>query len=78
MQHQAQAFEQFTLVKANLNVQSDFLKTVTIDPKHLVPGDANIIGRHFVNRIKMNGEKSLMLKARIAPHGNEDDLKNAH
>lgn len=68
MKHQAQVFEQFPLAKGYLNEQSDFLKTVAIFPKHFLPADENIIGSHTVYKIKMNDDKSLMLKARIAAH----------
>lgn len=37
---------------------------------------ANIIGSHTLYKVKQNDDGSLKLKARIAPHGNEDDLKD--
>lgn len=41
-----------------------------------VPSDANTMSSHTVIEIKvLNSDASLQLKACIAPHGNEDNLK---
>lgn len=35
-----------------------------------------IIGRHTLFKIKVDNDKELKCKGRIAPHGNEDDEKD--
>lgn len=37
--------------------------------------DANVIGSHTIYKIKVDDNNELKIKALIAPHGNEDDLK---
>lgn len=76
MRHQAQGFEQFPLVKSYRIEKDTFLKTVYTVPNSEVPLDANVINSHVLYKIKQDYDSSLKLKARIAPHRNEDDLKN--
>lgn len=76
MRHQAQSLEQFPIINAYKAEEETFLKTVTTVPIKTLPQDANIIGSHTIYKVKMNDDKTLKLKARIAPHGNEDDLKH--
>lgn len=75
MKHQAQGFDQFPIVNAFQREQDKFLKTVRPVLKNKVPAGSNIIGSHTLYKVKTNNDGSLKLKARIAPHGNEDDLK---
>ena len=41
-----------------------------------MPAGANIISSHTLYKVKKNDNRSLKLEARIAPHGNEEDLTN--
>lgn len=70
--HHAQSFEQAVMVKAYQREESQYLKHVNIVSRFSVPKDANIISSHVVYRLKLTDEDQLKLKARIAPHGNED------
>lgn len=72
LRHQAQAFGQFPFVNAYQAEENEFLKNVQIINRQDVPRDANIISSHTIYKIKLNDDSSLKLKARIAPHGNED------
>lgn len=76
MKHQAQGFEQYTLNKSYDAEETSFLNTVKIVPHSDVPSDANIVNSHVLYKVKNNDDGSLKLKARIAPHCNEDDLKD--
>lgn len=51
------------------------MKTVRPVPNSYVPHGANIINS-VLYKLKQNDDSSLKLKARIAPNGNEDELKN--
>lgn len=74
--HEAQGFDQFPLVNAYKAEEETFLKTVRPVLKSKVPPSSNIINSHVLYKIKQNDDGSLKLKARIAPHGNEDTLKD--
>jgi len=74
--HQAQGFEQFPLVKAYDAEEETFIETVKIFARDDVPDHANVINSHFLYKLKQEDDGTLKLKARIAPHGNEDDLKD--
>ena len=76
MRHQAQGFEQFALVNAYKAEEETFLKTVRPVTHDKIPAGSNVISSHVLYKVKQNDEGSLKLKARIAPHGNEDDLKD--
>lgn len=76
LRHQAQGFEQLPLVNSYKTEEESFLKTVKIVPKKSVPHGANVISSHTINKVKKNDDGSLKLKARVAPHGNEDNLKD--
>lgn len=41
-----------------------------------MPSNANIVNSNVLYKMKYNDDKSLKLKAGIAPHGNKDDLKD--
>lgn len=75
MKYQAQGFDQFPMINAYQIEEENFLKTVKIVPISDVPDGANVIGSHVLYKVKKNDDESLKLKSRIAPHGNEDDLK---
>ena len=76
LHHEAQGFEQFALVKAYMHEEDSFTKTVKIVPRDKLPNGANVVNSHVLYKIKKNDDVSLKLKARIAPHGNEDNIKN--
>lgn len=76
MRHHAQGFQQAVLYKAYQEQELEFVKRVSRIPISEVPESANVISSHTIYKIKFNDDKSLKLKARIAPHGNEDSLKN--
>ena len=75
LRFQAQGFDQAALENAYSAEEAAFLKTVQPIPRSAVPEDANVIGSHTIYKVKANDDKSLKLKARIAPHGNEDSMK---
>ena len=56
--------------------EDTFVKGVEVVAIDEVPDGANIINSHVLYKVKQNDDGSLKLKARIAPHGNEDDMKN--
>lgn len=79
LRYQAQSFDQAVLYNSYKKEESDFLRNVKIVPRSSVPKSANIIGSHTIYKVKVTDDKSLKLKARIAPHGNEDsDTENLH
>ena len=76
LKQQAQGFEQCPLFNSYKEEENSFLKTVKVIPSSQLPSAANIINSHKIYRVKQNDDESLKLKARIAPHGNEDDLND--
>lgn len=51
------------------------MKTVKSIPRSEFTNEANYISSHTLYKVNQNDDGSLKLKSRIAPHGNEDDLK---
>lgn len=76
MRFQAQGFEQYPLRNAYEKEEGEFYKTIKVVPISELPTDANIVNSHVLYKVKHNDDQSLKLKARIAPHGNEDDIRN--
>lgn len=76
MGHQAQGFEQFPIVNAYRKEEDEFTKNVEVVKRSSVPPGSNIISSHVIYKVKMNDDATLKLKARIAPHGNEDSDKD--
>ncbi len=76
LKHQAQGFEQFPLINSYKHEEENFLKTVQLVPITQIPSHANVINSHTLYKLKQDDDGNLKLKARIAPHGNEDDLKD--
>ena len=77
MYHHAQGFDQSAMIKSYDAEEEKYISTVKRVPRRKVPRDANIVSSHVVYRIKVEDDDSLRLKARIAPHGNEDsDIEN--
>lgn len=75
LRYQAQAYPDSVLLEAYTAEESDFKRTVNIIPLAEIPTNANIISSHTIYKIKVNDDQSLKLKARIAPHSNEDSLQ---
>lgn len=50
-------------------------KSVEVVPINMIPPKLNIVYCHVVYNLKQNDDKYLKLTARLAPHENEDDLK---
>lgn len=79
LRHHAQGFDQAPMVNAYREEEKKFLLNVRQVPRDAVPKTANIIGSYTVYKLKVNDDDNLKLKARIAPHGNEDsDKENLH
>lgn len=76
MKHQAQGFEQYPLVNSYAIEEKTFLKTARSLYHRYVPDGANVIISHTLYKVKHNNDGTLKLKARKAPHGNEDDPKH--
>lgn len=76
LRHQAQGFDQYSLVNAYAREEETFLKTARPVYQREVPPGANVISSHTLYKLKHNDNNSFRLKARIAPHGNKDALKN--
>lgn len=76
LKHQSQNFEQFLLIKSYKEDEESFLMTVKVIPRNNVTYKSNLISIHTLYKVKKNDDGSLKLKARIAPHGNEDNLKD--
>lgn len=76
MRHQAQGFGQTVINSAYMKEHNSFCETVTQVARAHVRNGADVINNHTIYKVKVNDDHTLMLKARIAPHGNEDRLKN--
>lgn len=76
LKFQAQGFEQFLMQSGYKDEEQSFLKTVEVIPKTNLPKNANIIRSHTIYKIKVNDDSPMNLKARIAPHRNEDNMRN--
>lgn len=77
LKYQAQAFPQFTLSTSYNQEKKDFKKTVKVVPLFEIPSPASIISSHVLYKLEVNDDLSLKLKACIAPHRNEDCVKNS-
>lgn len=71
-----QRFGQFPLIISYKKGEDTFLKFCTVVPVDKIPKDVNVIGSHTLHKTRMKDGSLLMLKARVAPHGNENDLKH--
>lgn len=68
--------EQCILDKSYSEEKDVFPKNVEPVCRSDLPTDASVVDRHVLYKVKQNEDRSLKFKARTAPHGNEDDLKN--
>lgn len=73
--HQLERFEQAAEVKTYKNEGEELCEHVSRIQVADICADANVIRGHIVSKLKRNREVSLMLKARIAPHSNENNQK---
>lgn len=71
----AQGFLSFPLIISYNTEEADFKKTVQCIPIDKIPKNENVIGSHVIYKLKHNDVKSLKLKSRIAPLGNEDSVR---
>lgn len=76
MRHHPQDVEQFPLGNSYRIEEATFLKSFNPVPISEIPFIANVINSHVLCNIKQNDGSSLSLKAEIAPHENDDVLKN--
>ena len=76
MFHHAQGFPQYAIMNSYEAEELEFKKHVKPVLISDIPPDANVISSHTVYKIKMEENNQLRLKARIAPHGNEDSMKD--
>eukprot|EP00737_Agarophyton_chilense_P003040 gb/GEZJ01003522.1/.p1 GENE.gb/GEZJ01003522.1/~~gb/GEZJ01003522.1/.p1 ORF type:complete len:354 (-),score=32.73 gb/GEZJ01003522.1/:1281-2342(-) len=74
---QSHGMTHFVTENAHCKEELAFKKTVREVPLPQVPEDANIIRRHVFYKIKKCDDSSMVLKARIAPHSNDDKHKHA-
>lgn len=76
MFHHAQRFPQYVILNAYDAEEVEFKKHVKTVFKSDIPPNANVISSHTIYKIKTEENNQLRLKARIAPHGNEDNMKD--
>lgn len=74
--HHAQGLPSHVTVNAYKKEEENFLKTVKKVYISNVPKDANIISSHVLYKVKILDDGSKLVKARIAPHGNKDSMKD--
>lgn len=71
----AQAYPAFVLEKACKREKESATATFKLVSLAKVPVQTNIVVSHVLYKVKHKDDALLKLKARIAPHGNEDQLK---
>lgn len=76
MRLEAQGFEQWVLDTLFSDEEKIFLKNVKLIFRSDLPSHANVMNSRVLYKVKHNDDGSLKLKARIAPNGNEDALKD--
>lgn len=72
MLHQAQGLPDFPMHNTYSTQEEKFKSTVKEVYSKSIPESANVITSHVLYKIKANDDVALRMKARIAPHGNED------
>lgn len=75
MRHGVQVFLHYSIEDAYNVEKTEFKRTCRSIPILDVPTDANLVLSHVLNKGKVLDDYALKLKARIAPHGNENNLK---
>lgn len=76
MAHQAQGFPIYPLLNAFGLEEKSFKKTVLVVSSSKFPTDANVISSHTIYMVRVGDDESLKTKARIAPHGKKDSIKD--
>lgn len=75
LKNQAQGFPQFCLQSAYSVEQPGFKRTIQTISFDDVLRNANIISSHLLYNIRTNNDRSLKIKAHVAPYGNRDSSK---
>lgn len=70
LRNHAQGFDRYPIITSYDEEEERFLITAYPAVHEEIPDGSNIF------KIKHNNDGSLKLKARIAPHGNEDDMRH--
>lgn len=71
----AQGFSSFPIINAFAMEEEKCKETVKLIHRSDVLTSANVTTSHVIYKVKENDDKSLMMQARIAPHGNMDQDK---
>lgn len=69
-------YQQPVLINAYREEEPEFKKTLSLIPISTLPIHANVISSHTIYKVKVNKDDNLKMKARIAPHGNQDSIKS--
>lgn len=73
LRYDAQSFPSYAVLNAYDSEETAFQKTVTTLSLHDVPPNAHTIGTHVIFELQVADIN--ILKARIAPHGNEEIIE---
>lgn len=76
MKFHTQGFEQSVINNAKDAEEASFIKSIMIVLRDCIPSGSNVVNSHTVYKTNTNDKGSLKLRARIASHGNEDDLRS--
>lgn len=72
MRHGAQGFPSFETEEAYAIEEADFKRTCQIFPLSDVPSEAKVFSSHVLYKVEVLDDRTLKMKLRIAPNGNED------
>lgn len=75
LRHQAQGHEQAAVVKTYKDQKGGFYRHVCCIFVATISADSNVIQSEVIYKVNKNDDATLMLKARIALHGNGDSQK---
>lgn len=75
MRRETQGFPLYSLHHAYKIEETDLKETCTALPVSEAPSDANVIFSHVLYMVKVMDDHPLKMKARIAPHKNEDSQR---
>lgn len=75
LKNRAQGFEHAVISKSYHAQEVEVLKQVGWIPTAEEPSDANMMCSRVSHKMEHKNDNLLTLKARIAPHGNEDSMK---
>ena len=71
----AQRFPQAAIINSYKREEEAFKRIVREVCRETVPSNANVISSHVLYKLKLNDDNTFKLKARIAPHGNQDSMQ---